>query len=194
MKNRDKYLGFCKKYRDTHKKEIKQHKKEYSEKNIEKIKLYRRVYNQSEYGKSIIATYKKRNIKKLRKNHSAYCKKWLKQNPDKKISHQISVGINTSIKNGKNGLHWESLVNYSLKDLMGHLEEQFDANMSWDNYGEWHIDHIIPISAFNFKTCEHEDFKRCWDLKNLQPLWKNENLSKKDKLEKPFQPNLLLEI
>ena len=37
---------------------------------------------------------------------------------------------------------------------------------------------------------EDEDFKRCWALSNLQPLWMSENRSKNDKLEKPFQPSL----
>ena len=58
--------------------------------------------------------------------------------------------------------------------------------------GEWHIDHIIPKSVFNFTKPEHEDFKRCWALKNLQPLWAEENISKFNKLDKHFQPTLAL--
>ena len=37
---------------------------------------------------------------------------------------------------------------------------------------------------------EHTDFKKCWSLKNLRPLWSLENMSKNDKLYKPFQPSL----
>jgi hypothetical protein len=62
--------------------------------------------------------------------------------------------------------------------------------MSWDNYGTvWHIDHKIPVSAFNLR-CE-EDIKRCWALKNLQPMFADENVMKSDKLDKPFQPMLI---
>ena len=39
--------------------------------------------------------------------------------------------------------------------------------MSWDNYGEWHIDHIRPIVSFDAKT----DIKTVNELSNLQPLW-----------------------
>jgi hypothetical protein len=65
--------------------------------------------------------------------------------------------------------------------------------MSWENHGTvWHIDHIIPKSVFNYTDAEHIDFKRCWALKNLQPLWAGENMSKGDSLVKPFQPSLAI--
>ena len=66
--------------------------------------------------------------------------------------------------------------------------------MTWDNYGKWHIDHIVPISVFNYTKTEHEDFKRCWALGNLRPLWAFDNISKGAKLEKHFQPYLELGI
>lgn len=92
--------------------------------------------------------------------------------------------------NGKSQHSTEELLGYSIDDLMKHLEKQFTDDMSWDNYGEWHIDHIIPVSAFNFKTAKDIDFKRCWAMKNLQPMWGSENSSKYDSLDKPFQPAL----
>ena len=109
-----------------------------------------------------------------------------------KLNKRIRVNMNHSLKhNGKkNGRHWETLVEYTVGDLKKHLERKFVNGMTWDNYGEWHIDHVIPISAFNFTDPSHTDFKRCWSLKNLQPLWAFDNISKKDKLEKPFQPSL----
>jgi hypothetical protein len=66
--------------------------------------------------------------------------------------------------------------------------------MSWENYGEWQIDHIIPLAAFNYETPFDMDFQRAWSLSNLQPLWALENMSKGDKLSKPFQPSLALSI
>jgi len=63
--------------------------------------------------------------------------------------------------------------------------------MTWDNYGKWHIDHVIPTSVFNFEKPEDDDFKRCWSLQNLQPLWALDNIKKGNKLEKPFQPKLI---
>jgi 5-methylcytosine-specific restriction endonuclease McrA len=68
--------------------------------------------------------------------------------------------------------------------------------MTWGNYGRhgWHIDHRIPISAFNFKAPTDIDFKKCWALSNLQPLWSHENQKKYNKLLKPFQPSLNLQL
>lgn len=62
--------------------------------------------------------------------------------------------------------------------LKSHLESKFKENMSWDNYGEWHIDHIIPLSS---AQNEDELYKLC-HYTNLQPLWAIENLKKSDKL------------
>ncbi|GAG78004.1 unnamed protein product, partial [marine sediment metagenome] len=56
--------------------------------------------------------------------------------------------------------------------------------------GEIHIDHKIPVSVFNFSKAEHMDFKKCWALKNLQPLWAIDNQTKNAKLKRPFQPSL----
>jgi hypothetical protein len=55
--------------------------------------------------------------------------------------------------------------------------------MSWENHGKfgWHIDHIKPISSFDL-TNENEQLE-CFNYKNMQPLWWNENLSKGNKLE-----------
>ncbi len=107
------------------------------------------------------------------------------------LSMNISTAIWASLKGNKGG-HWETLVGYNLEQLKKHLEKQFQPGMTWDNYGEWHIDHKIPKSVFNFSKPEHMDFKRCWALKNLQPMWKNENLSKYNKLSIQFQPNMRL--
>jgi len=107
-----------------------------------------------------------------------------------RLSQNISRSMRQSLSNGKNGYHWEVLVGYTLDDLIKHIENQFQDSMTWNNYGEWHIDHVIPKSVFNFTKPEHIDFKRCWSLDNLQPLWAEDNMSKGAKLEKSFQPAL----
>lgn len=117
-----------------------------------------------------------------------------KVDPKFKLRRRISTAVYQSIIGDKNGMGWEFLVGYRLKDLKKHLEKQFQPGVTWENYGEWHIDHKIPVAAFNFTRPEHEDFKRCWALGNLQPLWASDNCSKCAKLLKPFQPRLQLEV
>lgn len=70
------------------------------------------------------------------------------------------------------------LLGYTIEELMIHLEKQFTDGMSWDNYGEWHVDHKKPMALFEFISTDDEGFKACWKLENLQPLWRKDNLSK----------------
>ena len=73
-------------------------------------------------------------------------------------------------------------LSYKPGQLKQHLEKQFDQNMSWENYGSyWHIDHIIPQSKLLYDSMEHPNFQKCWDLSNLRPLEKFENLRKGNK-------------
>lgn len=69
------------------------------------------------------------------------------------------------------------MLGYSADDLKLHMESLFKEGMSWDNYGEWHIDHIKPVSLFDPET----DISIVNSLDNLQPLWAYENLSKGNK-------------
>jgi hypothetical protein len=116
----------------------------------------------------------------------------VKEEPSWVINGRMSSGIRASLVGGKDGRSWESLVGYTKNDLKKHLEKQFVDGMNWERFmnGEIHIDHIIPKSAFNFITYDDLDFRRCWALDNLQPLWAKDNLSKHAKLEKPFQPSM----
>ena len=93
----------------------------------------------------------------------------------------MSRQIRRSLGTDKNGAKWEEVVGYSLDELKSHLEKQFQPGMTWDNYGKWHIDHIKPISSFNINGINSDDFKKCWSLNNLQPLWAKDNLQKGNK-------------
>lgn len=56
---------------------------------------------------------------------------------------------------------------------------QFQEGMSWDNYGEWHIDHIRPLANYNLE--DSTIIKELCHYTNLQPLWGCENISKGNK-------------
>ena len=121
----------------------------------------------------------------------------MKTDPKFILNEAFRKGMYQSLRGGKGGRSWLGLVPYTLDELKGHLEKQFEPGMSWFNHGDWHIDHIVPIVAFNFTKPEHEDFKRCWALSNLRPMWargKGGNLSKGAKLYKHFQPSLAMGV
>jgi len=91
----------------------------------------------------------------------------------------IGNAIYKALRSNKAGRGWESLVGYTLDDLMGHLGKQFDDKMTWNNYGPyWHIDHRIPKSWFEYSSPQDLAFKECWALKNLQPKEAFANLGK----------------
>ena len=65
--------------------------------------------------------------------------------------------------------------------------------MNWSNYGiAWHIDHIIPCTSWDF-TNEAELFM-CWHYLNLQPLLRQENLSKSNKYDEEDKVRLIWKI
>ena len=104
-----------------------------------------------------------------------------KSDPRVSLSGRISRGINGSLKGGKGYVSWRALVDFSLDELEAHIERQFLPGMSWHNRDIWHIDHIVPLSSFNFDGPDHPDFKAAWALTNLRPLWKSDNHRKSDK-------------
>lgn len=72
------------------------------------------------------------------------------------------------------------LLGYDVSDLKAHLESLFVDGMTWEKYlsGEIHVDHIRPVASFDIKSDRCPEFKKCWSLDNLQPLWAKDNLSK----------------
>lgn len=72
------------------------------------------------------------------------------------------------------------LLGYTVVELKDHLESLFTDGMTWENRGDWHVDHIVPVSWWleNGVT----DPSQINALINLQPLWAKDNLTKSDKL------------
>lgn len=99
----------------------------------------------------------------------------------RKMNNAIRSSTGGSLKGAKNGRHWETLVGYTLSDLMQTLEKEFREGMTWENYGKWHVDHIIPLARFQYDSPDDPEFKKAWALSNLQPLWADENFKKRDK-------------
>lgn len=128
--------------------------------------------------------------------HRALCRKWGKENLGKVLSYKrerYKSNAEIRLRQRFGHLVWRSLrggkarqssmrmVDYSMPELIAHLEKQFTKGMTLENYGTWHVDHIVPLSSFTINTPEDDGFKRAWALTNLRPLWASENVRKSDK-------------
>ena len=127
---------------------------------------------------------------------SAYICEYYKDNPDKRyyskegslkkyhrhaVHHNVAGLVRRGLENHTKSKPTFELLGYSVEDLKQHLEKQFTDGMTWENYGKWHIDHIIPRKKLQYETTDDENFFKCWSLSNLQPLWAKDNWSKGSK-------------
>lgn len=99
----------------------------------------------------------------------------------KRIRSSMKANLVARLKQrliNKNKKSTFDVLNYTVEELKQHLESKFQPGMTWDNYGQWEIDHITPDSWFEYNSFEDEGFKKSWALENLQPLWKNDNARK----------------
>lgn len=164
--NKDKYKA----YREANKEKIKEYNKAYKEANKEKIKAYEEAnkYRRKGYHKS----YKKANKDRI----LDYLRERRKTDPLFKLKHSLRSRTLYAFKNKgyRKNTKTQEMLGVSWEIAKAHIERQFKKGMSWDNYGEWHIDHIIPLASANTE----KQLMRLCHYTNLQPLWAQENLSK----------------
>lgn len=133
-----------------------------------------------------------KNNKKL---HQKSIKKWRHKNPDKvkqyqnteankqcrkkyqlgkgKLAQALRNRLRKALKtNAKKGSAVKDL-GCSIAELKQYLEAQFQPGMTWENHGEWHIDHIKPLASFDLT--KREELLQACHYTNLQPLWARDN-------------------
>ena len=105
-----------------------------------------------------------------------------KERPIYRIISNLSIRINRELKRVaviKTFKHTE-ILGCSVSDFEKYLLEKMEDRMTFENYGDWEIDHIIPFSHFDFNKLD--DIIKCCHYTNLQPLWKTENRQKSNKI------------
>lgn len=158
-KNPDKYKTRTKNWYKINNNRSKEYRKKYYRENIEKIKEYKKNYysNNKNYINEYMRDYwsNKKYIKSWRNILYRYLKYFSKDKDDNTLF----------------------ILKYTPEMLRMRIECQFKNGMSWDNYGEWEIDHKKPLSKFNVNS----DPSIVNALCNLQPLWKSDNIKKSNK-------------
>ena len=159
--------------------------KRYREKNKENLsKKHKKWYDENkEKWNEYIKEYREKNADKIREVKRTYERTRKANDPLYKLISNFRTAIYQVLKENnieKNG-HYFEVLKYTPEELIKHLESQFKDDMTWDNYGEWHVDHIKAISLHDIKEIGDEEFMKCWSLENLQPMWGEENIRKSNK-------------
>lgn len=160
--------GKRKKYYIENKSEVSLSVKRYREKNIEWYQEYNKKYYQDNKERMIKAS--KDSL--YRRIETDYGFKILQR-----LRKRMWDAMSGKVKSARTA----ELIGCSVDDLRAHIEKQFTNGMSWDNYGKWHLDHIIPCASFDLSKPENQ--RKCFHYTNLQPLWAVDNIRKSNKIE-----------
>lgn len=205
QKNSEHFKQKSKEYRENNKEYYSEYFKVYYSNNKESLSEYKKNHYNSNRDKYLINSKQQKEsnpekyseyLKNWRENYTEYMKGYLKEwwslNRNKRktywenirnnnphyIAWRSSLRLALSRMNKAKNEHTIDLLGYTPFDLKSHMESLFKDGMSWENWGEWHIDHKIPVSKFDPNT----PIDVVNDLSNLQPLWAFENLSKSNKI------------
>ena len=162
------YQSRCKLCRNESNRNNKQKRNEYLEeyRNRPQVRKELVIY-QAEYRKNI-------PLEKKREYRKRYCEK----NPMVRIRSALRRRLRNAIKgNYKAGSAVRDL-GCSMEFFKEYFESKFQQGMNWSNHGEWHIDHIIPLSLFDLS--DRNQFLKACHYTNLQPLWALDNIRKSD--------------
>ena len=161
----------------------KEYYKEYYQANKEYRKKYDKEYrkaNKEKRNKSA-KEYRQANKERINESSKEYQRERRKTDPLFKMKGNLRKRTWEAFKNkgySKNTKTQEMLgVDWEVAKT--HIERQFTKGMNWNNYGEWHIDHIIPLASAN----TIQELKKLCHYTNLQPLWAKDNIIKSDRID-----------
>ena len=176
-----------KKYYLENKEKIRERERIYVKKNKEKIKEKAKQYRLNNKEK-IKEYHKNHNLNNRDKKNEYYNNKRLLDNLfDLKIRIRQSIRVTLKRQNFNKNSKTSEILGCSIQEFKNYLELQFTKGMSWENVGEWHLDHIYPVSLAK----SEEELIRLNHYTNFQPLWAKDNLQKSNKIISNTQIKLL---
>lgn len=124
----------------------------------------------------------------------AYARKWQHANPAYRLANTTRGRVRKILRARGGTKHAKTFdaLGYTPKQLAAYLTSTLPKGLTLQDALDsgFHIDHITPISAFNFTSTEDTDFRRAWALSNLRLIPGSENCRKGAKLLAPMQPSL----
>jgi hypothetical protein len=177
--NKDK----MKAYRESNKDKIAAQRKSYYITNNDKLKVKRKTQLKAyrEANKDKLKSYQKAYYEANRAHIYAYLTNRRKEDAMYKLKCTLRSHSSRAFKRigQSKPTKTQHLLGCSWEEAKTRIESLFTEGMSWDNYGKWHIDHIIPIAS----ATTLEEAKALNHISNLQPLWAFDNFSKGSKLQ-----------
>lgn len=131
------------------------------------------------YQNEWVSENKERNtanaIKSIKKRQS--------QDPRYGIASSLNGMIIRAMRKCRPSSIVESIIGCSVSEARKHFEDKFTDGMDWLNYGRggWELDHVIPWKKFDIT--KDDEKKKCYHISNLQPLWKADNIRKRDRIK-----------
>lgn len=142
----------------------------------DEVSSYQREYRKSNAAHILDLQRKRRD--RNRAEYNAYFNKRWDSDINFKIAKtcrgRIYKALSRKSLRKQDSMH--ALIGCTIDALKYWLAYQFEEGMNWNNYGKWHIDHVVPCASFNLEDLEEQ--KKCFHWTNLQPLWAKDNLSK----------------
>lgn len=130
----------------------------------------------------LTSNWKKNNPEKKNKLQRLYRKRRKARDPSFKLLQNCRTHIYKVLKGNIKSKKTKELLGCTVEELKRYLSNKFVDNMSFENYGKWHIDHIIPCASFDFSKPEEQ--AKCFHYTNLQPLWAIDNIKKGAKYDR----------
>lgn len=168
--NKERITKYMAEYYVANKESAAEREAKYSAANKERIAERKAKYRIK--NKKRIAEYSAANREKIAERQRI---RW-KTDPNFKTSATLRDRMRQLIKRGYKSASTLELLGCSIEFVRQHLEQQFIEGMTWDNHGEWHIDHIRPCASFDLTDPVQQ--RQCFHYTNLQPLWAANNISK----------------
>lgn len=148
-----------------------------SKKHFERLSSQQKGYNKINREKRIL--YSKLYNQKNREKRREKDKERYRIDIEFRLTQNLRTRIRLALKRNSKSHSTNTLLGCDIPFLKDYLKSLFTLGMSWDNYGEWQVDHIKPCAKFDL--IKEENQLKCFNYKNLQPLWALDNLIKKDK-------------
>jgi len=176
---KDNLTSNCKKCISEHGKKRYKENPERKKENSRKWRKENPEYNKKRYQENpeYFKKYREENSAALKKTRNARDTRRRRTDPFFSCKHNISRSISGALKeidSVKNETTLEILGCGTYEKFKEHMQSQFSPGMTWDKYGEWHNDHIVPLATA--KT--NKQIKKLNHYTNLQPLWAKDNMSK----------------